>query len=85
MEIPVRMPETRTDASNWESPLGPFSFGQSTSLKLCTINDANSSMFIATYSDSQGLLSACLCLRPLWGTRKAETALLDSRWGAGIE
>ena len=31
MEIPVRMPETRTDALNWESSLGLFSFGQSTS------------------------------------------------------
>jgi hypothetical protein len=30
MEIPVRMPQTRTDPSNWESTFGLFSFGQST-------------------------------------------------------
>ena len=47
MEIPVRMPQTRTDPSNWESTFGLFSLGQSTSQKNRRI--------VATRDDVKGL------------------------------
>ncbi len=60
MEIPVRMPETRTDASNWESSLGLFSFGQSTRVfahYVAAIAD-----YSATYAGLAGIMTAQIFL-----------------------
>ena len=55
MEIPVRMPQTRTDASNWESTSGLFSFGQSTRLAAnCSILTSRPAKRVVAFYNQRG-------------------------------